>query len=256
MSFKSVITTIGSGLSKRSPEILVGLGIAGMVTGTIMAVKATPKALVLMEEINNTVSKEDKKERGKAITTKVGKVYLPALGVEMLSIACIIGGTSVNLRRSAMLATAYSLSESTLREYQSKVIEEIGENKEKHIRDEIVKDKIQKNPVSNNEVFITSIGNQLCYDLFSGRYFTSDIEKLRSIQNNLNERLMQEMYLSLNELYYELGLRCTEQGNELGFNMNDGLIKFDFSAQLADDGRPCIVLGYHVGPRYKYGDLY
>lgn len=256
MSFKSFIGTIGNGLSKHSPEILVGLGIAGMVTGTIMAVKATPKALVLMEEINNTVPKENKKERGKEIATKVGKVYLPALGVEMLSIACIIGGTSVNLRRSAMLATAYSLSESTLREYQAKVIEEVGESKEKHIRDEIAKDKMQRNPVTNNEVYITAAGNQLCYDSISGRYFTSDIEKLRSIQNDLNERMMTEMYISLNELYYEIGLRCTEQGNDLGFNMEDGLIKFEFSAQLADDGRPCIVLGYRVGPRFGYGDLH
>ena len=32
-------------VSKRSPEILTGLGIAGMITTTVLAVKATPKAL-------------------------------------------------------------------------------------------------------------------------------------------------------------------------------------------------------------------
>ena len=33
-------------LSKHSPEILVGLGITGMVTTTMLAVKATPKATI------------------------------------------------------------------------------------------------------------------------------------------------------------------------------------------------------------------
>ena len=37
-------------LSKKSPEILTGLGIAGMVTTTVLAVKATPKALELIED--------------------------------------------------------------------------------------------------------------------------------------------------------------------------------------------------------------
>ena len=35
---------------KHSPEILTGIGIAGMVTATIMAVRVTPKALTLIED--------------------------------------------------------------------------------------------------------------------------------------------------------------------------------------------------------------
>ena len=35
---------------KHSPEILTGIGIAGMVTTTIMAVRATPKAIRLLED--------------------------------------------------------------------------------------------------------------------------------------------------------------------------------------------------------------
>lgn len=41
---------------KRSPEILTGIGIAGMITTTVMAVKATPKALVLIEREKNRVN--------------------------------------------------------------------------------------------------------------------------------------------------------------------------------------------------------
>ena len=37
-------------IKKHSPEILTGIGIAGMITTTVMAVRATPKALILIEE--------------------------------------------------------------------------------------------------------------------------------------------------------------------------------------------------------------
>ena len=36
-------------LVKHSPEILTGLGITGMITATVFAVKETPKAMKLIE---------------------------------------------------------------------------------------------------------------------------------------------------------------------------------------------------------------
>lgn len=36
---------------KHSPEILTGVGIAGMVTTTVMAVRATPKAIQLLDSL-------------------------------------------------------------------------------------------------------------------------------------------------------------------------------------------------------------
>lgn len=252
------ILTIRRMAIKRSPEILTGIGIAGMVTTTIMAVQVTPKALDLMAEVKETHKDEldNKQVMGKAIVMQVAPVYIPSILVGGVSIACLIGASSVNARRNAALAAAYTLSEATLKEYQEKVIETIGEKKEQSVRDAIAKDRIDKNPVSNNEVIITPVGNTLCYDAISGRYFTSDIEKLKRIENEFNRRLLSEMYLGLNEMYYELGLRCTQQGNELGWNIDDGLIEFQYSAQLADDGRPCLVVSYRVGPRYGYGDLH
>ena len=46
----SMITkNIGRKLKKHSPEILTGIGIAGMISATVMAVRATPKALQNIE---------------------------------------------------------------------------------------------------------------------------------------------------------------------------------------------------------------
>lgn len=244
-------------LIKHSPEILTGIGIIGMVGAAVMAVKDTPRALDLLEEIQqNHKNDEDKKPMYKDVLTKVVPVYAPSVIMGGMSIACIAGASYVNTKRNMALATAYGISETALREYREKVIETIGEKKEKTITDAIAKDKIDSNPVQTNEVYITGAGTTLCYDQWSGRYFMSDIEKLKRIENILNKRLMQENYISLNELYYELGLRCTEQGNMLGWNLDSGLIEFSFSSCLTEDQRPCLVIGYLVGPRYNFSDLY
>lgn len=251
--FKKVETQ----MVKHSPEILTGIGITGMITAGVMAVKATPKALDLLSEIHEKEAEleMDKKEVSKEIITKVAPVYIPSVLITGMSIACLIGATSVNNRRTAALATAYSLSESALKEYQEKVIETFGEKKERGVRDAIAKDKIDRNPVSNSEVYITKKGDTLCYDTISGRYFKSDIDKIKKIENELNRKLISEMYISLNEFYYELGLQCTKNGNDLGWNVGDGLINIRFSAQIAEDDTPCIVLDYDYAPRYDFRNL-
>lgn len=125
---------------------------------------------------------------------------------------CLIGASSTNLRRNAALATAYTLSESTLKEYQEKVVETIGEKKEQSIRDSVSKDKMVKNPV--REVILTeSGGNTICYDVLSGRYFKSDRDKITRVMNELNRQMRDEMYVTLNDFYYELGLDGTKMGD-------------------------------------------
>ncbi|MDD2300231.1 MAG: DUF6353 family protein [Fermentimonas sp.] len=243
---KSIRLTI----SKHSPEILTGIGIAGMVTTTVMAVKATPKAIELIEEKKNDddIDKLTFVETVKTAWT----CYIPAAVTGSLSIACLVGASSVNVRRNAALATAYTLSESALKQYQGKVIEAIGEKKEQSVRDAVAKDRIDRNPVSNREVIITERGNTLCYDVTSGRYFKTDIDKLKKAEQELNRRMRDEIYISLNDFYYEVGLNATSVGDDIGWNIDRGYIELNFSSQLADDGTPCLVIDYRVAPKYEY----
>lgn len=251
---KTKLSSISKGIrgviTKHSPEILTGIGIAGMITTTIMAVRATPKALILIEERKEEID-VDKLTPIELIKT-TWTCYIPAAITGGLSVICLIGASSVNARRNAALATAYTLSESALKEYQEKVIETIGEKKEKSVRDAIAKDRIDENPVSSREVIITEKGNTLCYDSISGRYFKSDIDKLKKAENELNRRMRDEMYISLNEFYYEIGLNPTSIGDDIGWNIDRGYIELNFSSQLTDDGTPCLVIDYQVTPRYDY----
>ena len=245
---------IKSNLGKHSPEILVGIGIAGMITTTVMAVKATPKAMTLIEQ----------KKKEEELTTlppvdvvkTTWKCYIPSAIVGCLSVCCLIGSNSVNTRRNAALATAYTLSESYLKDYKEKATEIIGEKREQAIKDAVAKEQINRNPIVNQEVFITEKGNTLCYDVISGRYFKSDIEKLKKTENELNKQMLDDSYISLNDFYYEIGLNNTTIGDELGWNISDGLINLNFSSQLTEDDTPCLVIDYHAAPRYDFSSCW
>ena len=245
----TVIKSIRKSVTRHSPEILTGIGIAGMVTTTVLAVKATPKALRLLEEAQR------ESEDGLTGTDKVKvcwKCYIPAAVTGVVSVSCLIGASSVNNRRNAALATAYKLSETALTEYRDKVVETIGEKKEQLVREKVAEEHIKKNPVSKNEVLITQKGETLCYDSISGRYFKSDIDKIKKTVNDLNRRMLNDMYISLNEFYYELDLDGIGVGDDLGWNIDNGFIDIDFGSQLADDGTPCVVINYSLAPRYDY----
>lgn len=245
-----MIKRIGSAAKKHSPEILTGVGVAGMVATTIMAVRATPKAMLLINEKEVELG-VDELTAAEVVKT-AWKCYIPATITGVTSIACIIGASSVNARRNAALATAYTLSETALKEYKAKVIETIGDKKEQTVRDAIAKEKIEKNPVSNNEVVMTNKGETLCYDAISGRYFKSDIDKLKRAENILNRQMLEDGSVSLNDFYYEIGLDDIKVGDDLGWDTRTGLVSLNFSSQLATDGTPCLVLDFAVAPKYDY----
>ena len=246
-----LISSIKSSMTKHGPEILTGIGIVGMVTTTVLAVKATPKAIKLIDE---KMEADPFHEPTKTeIVKTTWKCYIPATVTGITSIACLIGASSVNARRNAALATAYSLSQTALSEYKDKVVETIGEKKEQTIRENIMKDKLEKDPVSRKEVIITERGTTLCYDSVFGRYFQSDMDSLKRAMNEVNRQMIAgDMYISLNEFYGEIGLSPIDIGDSLGWNIDDGQIELDFTSQIAEDGRPCLVISYNVAPRYGF----
>lgn len=246
----NIIKGIKASISRHSPEILTGIGIAGMITTTILAVKATPKAIKLIEAEKqakhvDTLSPVD--------TVKtVWKCYIPAAMTGVSSIACLIGSNAINAKRNAALTTVYTLSEMARNEYKEKVIETIGEKKERTIKEKVDAERIKKDPVSKKEVIITEKGTTLCYDHVFGRYFKSDIDIINRAMNKINREIVINMYASLNDFYAELGLSPVEMGYELGWNIDDGTIEIEPSSQLADDGTPCLVIDYNIPPKYNY----
>ena len=248
---KRTIKSAGRVLSKYSPGILTGIGITGMIGATFMAVKATPKALYLIE----AKKEESEVEELTPVETikTCWKCYIPATLTTVVSAVCLIGASTVSAKRNAALATAYSISEAALREYQEKVVEVVGEKKEKAVRDAVAKNQIERDPVTKSEVvIIDSNSNTLCYEPLSGRYFKSTIDKIKKAEIKLDRQMIQEMYVSLNDFYWEIGLDGTDLGDKMGWNLSKGYMDLSFSSQLADDGTPCAVIVYGIPPVYDY----
>lgn len=250
-SMSALFKNIKMGASKHSPEILTSLGIVGMITTTALAVKATPKALNLIEDRKKELEMSPRDSLGAVETVKVTwKCYIPAVITGATSIACLISASSVNVRRNAALTAACNLSAAALSEYKEKVVETIGERKEEAIRDKVAEEQLKKEPVNQSAIIVTGNGKTRCFDTITKQRFMSDIESIRKIVNDLNARMVKgDDYISLNEFYYELGLDGVSIGDELGWNICRGQIEVEFSAQLDTDGVPCIVIDYVVAPK-------
>ena len=249
--FKDAQATI----AKHSPEILLGIGIAGMFSTTILAVKATPKALRLIEH----KKKEEDTDKLTVLETvkTTWKCYIPAVVTAGVSTACLIGSNSVNAKRNAVLATAYKLSETALSEYRDAVVETIGEKKEQVVKDKVAEKQLKKNPISQNEVYITKKGTTLCYDYMSGRYFESDLDTIKKAINKISGIALRDDYVSLNEFYDEIELERTGIGDEFGWNISRigrNLIEPSFSYQPATDEQPCVVIAFEPMPKPNYSN--
>ncbi len=245
---RGLFKTIQKLTSDHAPELLTGLGIAGMLTTVVVAVKVTPKALTLMEEKKEELGVDQLSVKETVVTT--WKCYAPVIATAAVSTACIIGANSVHAKRSAALAAAYTLSDTALRDYKAKVVETFGERKGQAIREEIVKDKVQNDPVENHEIIITAKGDTLCYDTTSGRYFKSSMEYLKRVANDLDRRLRDEMFISVNDFYDEVGLPTLPIMDDLGWDVDKDSIDFKFDSHLATDGTPCLTIDYIYQPRH------
>lgn len=250
LNFKGIIESIKDYAVDNKPELLTGIGIVCGITAGVIAVKATPKALQLLEEKKEELEVDTLPVVDTVKTT--WKCYAPAMVMGGLSITCIVSASSMNAKRQAALFAAYKLSETALADYKEATVETVGERKEKDIRHAVAQKQVDRNPVVEQQVILTEKGSTLCLDPLTGRYFKSDSEQIRKAENEINRRLNYDYYVSLNDFYELLGLETTDLGEVLGWNSDDGLLHLDFLTRLTNDDTPCLVIDYNIMPRYEY----
>lgn len=239
-------------IHQNSTTILTGAAVAGVAATAILTAKAAVNARVAA-----IVAESDEKDEltSKEYFQATWKIWLPPVLTGAATVACIVGANQIGLRRNAALAGAYAIAETALREYKDEVVKQIGKAKETSVTDEVAKKQIDEHPMSGQQVFITKGGDVLCYETFTGRYFRSDLETLRQLANEFNaDMLNSSMFASLNDWYMVIGLDAIDMGNVLGFSV-ENLIKLRFTGHIADNGEPCIAMGYTEDPRADYGKL-
>lgn len=237
-------------VSENSPSLLTAVGVAGTVTTAVLTGRASYKAaeIIRKEEDLHEVELETKEK-----LEVTWPLFIPPVGVGSVTVVSIIMANRIGSKRVAAIAAAYSISEKAFTDYKEKVVEKLGENKERSVRDELAQDRVNKNP--NTQVLVAGAGEVLFYDAVTGRYFMSSMEKVKKAQNTINYDIINNMYASLSAFYEEIGLPPTSYSDEVGWNANN-LLELSFSTTMSNEDKPCIVIDFVVGPRQDYAQLY
>ena len=268
-----MLKTAQNTIKKHSPEILTAIGIAGMVTTTVLAVKATPKALELIEKEKDRKNEEFLKEaekNGDSECNHISKLkpleavkvawkpYIPAALTCLASAGCLIGANSVHVRRQAALYSAYKLSETAFTEYREKAKEVVGEEKEKEIRERVSQDHVSNIIIHEDGIVHTGNGNTLFLDPISKTVFRSSKNSIDKTVNELNWRMTygSEPYISLEEFYNELKLPHYALGNELGWRTDKGMIDVVYNPAVTNSGEPCLELDFLIPPEWDFNNFY
>lgn len=235
-------------MAKHSPEILTGIGIGGFLTTIGMAISTAPKAKAEIADAEYYADKYEEPLRTKDRAKIYAKYYWPIALSTGLSTACVVMGNRQQHKRNAALAAAYTISQETLKDYQSAIAESLDEKKVEEIRKKVDQKTVDRSAeVKPDSTYVPS-GKSLYFDRWSGRYFVSDRETLREICNTLSRQMLGDMYVTLNDVYDALDLDRIPFGNEIGWDVNKSFIEATFGSKLNEKGEPCVVFDYVTPP--------
>lgn len=233
-------------IRKHMPTVLTYAGICGVVGTAVMAVRATPKALRIIEY--------EKKQREDELTNRdivmlTWKCYVPSVLFGLSTIACIISIHALDKRNQASLTSAYAMLNEAYKQYREAAKSVYGEDADARIQAEIAKDVF----VSADGLGIYSSDLDpsekiLCYDSYSKRYFESTMAAVLNAEYHINRNLQLRGDATINEFYEFLGIDGLEFGDEIIWDMNDlmegGVMWLDFENHRAvmDDGLECCII--------------
>lgn len=254
-----IVRTINRGallVKKNSPEILLGLGLFGVVASAIMASKATLKAPAIIDAakenlktIEESNAEAEEKQQAIGLTyvyagLDLVKIYGPSIGIGALSVVSILSSHGIMKRREVGLIAGYNLLAEGFAAYRRRVVDELGPDVDRNYRlgiyetssnekvvnadGSVTKEKkavktIKDKSVSGFAKFFDEYSTQWQKSAETNLYF------LRLQQNHANDMLRARGHVFLNEVYDMLGLPRTKEGSIYGWVMNaDGSTVIDF----------------------------
>ena len=236
-------------LSKNSPLILACMGVAGTCMTVYNAHQDTIKAEHVIRKTKPRNLKEEIQD--------TWKCYIPTAISATGTIGCIVGSHYCSSRQREALASAYVISQTTLQKYQEKVIERIGKNKARDLREEVDREIAEvKAPAvyfagQLTDAIDTGHGKTLFYDIPGERFFYSDVNYMDKQVNDLNREVRTEMYFDWNELNYRWGLPFKKFGGEHIFTPDDPL-EVTYTPKMMDNGQVKILVNYNLIPLSEY----
>lgn len=249
-------------ISKHSPEILLGLGIAGFVGSLVAASKASIKAKKIiddcnadLEKVNEAFDKIDKSEYSEKdynndkriiytkTTINVAKTYAPTILLATISIGSLLGSYGIIKKRHLAVIAAYNGLQDAFLDYRKRVIEEHGEEKDRMyklgIKEEIKAETItgkngKEKTVESSELVIDPNHHSQYARFFDSssvqwnRIPEYNLMFLKTTQNYANDLLRSRGHIFLNEVYDMLGIPRSQAGQIVGWVKGEGDDFVDF----------------------------
>ena len=260
-------------VKKYSPEILTVVGVAGLVTAGVLAAK---KTLSLEHTVDNAKNRidwtRDEVETGnqpkKAMALAyaeggldIAKLYYKPVLIAGVSIACIAGGQNILRKRNVALAAAYNAVSTAYTQYRERVIEELGEEKDREFRYGVTEEKVLDTKGKEKTVKVLGDPNNLSeytriFDEYNPNWQkTSEYNKLfvTQKQNYFNDLLRARGHVFLNEVYDALGFEHSSAGQVVGWIIGkegDNYIDFGLyetrSSHFINGDEASIILDFNV----------
>lgn len=249
-------------IAKHRRTILTIVEIGSFVYGVYRSYKDGPKFKAMLEEIkSNDISTGQK-------VKKFIVVSAPVIGAAVVNVTAAVCNQKIASKEIAQLGsdlagvtTALNISQSLKAATENKAREILGDEAVDKVHeavakgmanDDILPSPSPKGPVMIPDIIQTGHGNDIFLDGWSGRRFYSDINFIKKVVNDCNYQLMNDMYISLNEFYANLGLPSIDSGHSLGWNMDYGQIDLDYYAELDDADRPVTVMRFRSEPSFRW----
>lgn len=206
-------------LRKNSSVILTGASIFGIVLTSVLAAKATPKAIELLKDAEN--------KKGAPLNNieKIKYGYKPYIytGLSGLStILCIFGLNYISDKKQKSIISAYGVLQNTYLQYRENIKKISGDETDKIAMSDIIRSKY------NSNLDLPEDGeDELFFDYESMRYFYSTTHRVMRAECEAMKLIEEQGYLILNQWYDLIGLPRTQYGYTLGWQNVDSNDPFD-----------------------------
>ena len=237
-------------LSKHAPTILTAAGTAGFIGTTILASKATLKVeetvaeetalLVKVHEAHEAGKLEDKDALHDKVvlytrmTTKLAKLYAPALILGAASIVSLATGHGIMLKRNASLAAAYAAVDQAFKTYKKKVESKFGKDAVIDALISTTEEDLTKNELTMEAIAavdgVSPYG--VIFDETNNNWSADEglsMLHLKCQQQYANDILQTRGHIFLNEVYKMLGFPHTPAGAVTGWVKGNGDDFVDFN---------------------------
>ena len=250
---------------RHSNVILTTAASVGVVATAVAAVKCSKKHAMAIEDAEYEWSHEENEEplpAKKKVAVTV-KCYWPAVMIGAATITCFIANGVISAKKVANLGAAYNVAVTSLNECKKvytkakpvidqKLKEESGDTSD---TDDTKKDlsSWKKPDHTDTEIKITKTGkgDVLFKEPFTGQFFYSDPEFVRSVINEVNEVISQGGECSLNEFFDRLFIEPSLVGDDFVWEVIvTGNMQIGFGSGIYMGNEPYILLDYKTLPYY------